>query len=89
MKVTVEPYQSISTQYRYVRCVAVIPKSKKLGVPRRYQKTWKVRTVAPEFSCEEMKVSFMAHAKRWEQQTLERLKNGLPPELKQEEIEVA
>lgn len=88
MKVTVEPYQSPSTQYRYVKCVAVLNKSEKLGIPRRYQKTWKVRTVAPEFSTDEMKSSFMAHAKRWEQQTLERLKNGQPPELKQEEIEV-
>lgn len=86
MKFSVKPFQSDATQLRYVKCVAIIPKSAKLGVPRRFQKTWKVRTVAPEFAAEEMKPSFLKVAKRWEQQTLERIKNGEQPDLKQEKM---
>lgn len=53
-------------QYRVVKAVAVIPKSKKNGVPRRFQKSWKQRTVAPNFACEEMRPAFEAEANRWQ-----------------------
>ena len=74
MKLTIEPIESGATQLRYVRCVAVIPESKKNGVPRRYQKTWKVRTVAPNFATEEMRFSFEQNARRWEANVMARIK---------------
>lgn len=73
MKFSVQPFLSDRTQFRYVRCVAIIPKSKKLGIPRQFQRTWKVRTVAPEFTTEEMRASFEAEAKRWEQKIMRNL----------------
>lgn len=75
MKLTIQPIQSDSTGYRYVVCRAVINKSVKLGIPRRMQKTWKVRTVAPNFAVEEMKSSFEANAKRWEEKVLRKIRD--------------
>jgi len=74
MKLTIEPVESAATQLRYVRCVAIIPKSKKNGVPRSYQKTWKVRTVAPNFASDEMRFSFEQNAKRWEAKVMDKIK---------------
>lgn len=58
---------------------AVINKSVKLGIPRRFQKTWKVRTVAPKFAAATMKHSFQANAKRWEAKVMERVKEQAAP----------
>jgi len=74
VKLTVEPLQSPRTGYRYAVAKAVINKSAKKGIPRRYQRTWKVRTVAPNFSAEEMRSSFEANAKRWEAKVMEKIK---------------
>ena len=66
----------IEGELRGLRCVrfkAVINKSKKLGVTRRYQKTWSARTVAPEFTLEQMRHTFEAEAKRWETKVLAKL----------------
>lgn len=71
---------------RCVRFVAVINKSKKLGITKRYQKTWSCKTVAPEYTLEEMKSSFEANAKRWEEKVMGRIKNGEAVEVKQVEI---
>ena len=64
-----------STYYglRAVTALAVINKSVKLGIPRRYQKSWTMKTVAPEFTIQEMKSSIEAEAKRWESKTLARI----------------
>lgn len=86
MKLTIFPIQSARTGYRYVVAKAVINKSVKLGIPNRVQKTWKVRTVAPNFACEEMKPSFEAQAARWQSKVMAKLKsNGDSPKAVQEE----
>lgn len=77
-----------SGELRGLRCVrfkAVINKSKKLGIPRKFQKTWSVKTVAPEFTLEEMKASFEANAKRWEAKVMEKLKS--PPVAVEKQVE--
>lgn len=51
--------------FRVVKAVAIIPKSKTIGVTRR-QKTFTVRTVAPDFAISELQKSFEAAASRWE-----------------------
>lgn len=48
------------------RAQAIIPKSKKLGVPKRRSKTWSLPTVAPEFTSAEIRPMIEAEAKRWE-----------------------
>lgn len=75
---------------RCVRCVAIIPKSKKLGIPRKYQKTCTVKTVAPNYSAEEMRASFEAESKRWEAGILAKIareKSGVP-EVKEVQEEI-
>lgn len=59
---------------RCVRCVAVINPSSKLGIPRRYQKTWSLKTVAPEYTKQQMEGSFLMEAKRWEQKIMAKIK---------------
>jgi len=61
--------------YRYVRAVAVIPKSITLGIPRRYQKTWKVRSVAPEFTIKNEGFIFEREAARWAEKVMAKIKN--------------
>lgn len=55
--------------FRVVKAVAVIPESKPNGIKRR-QKTFTVRTVAPQFAVSEMEKAFQAAANRWEQKVL-------------------
>ena len=62
---------------RAVRFVAVIPKSKKLKVDKRRQKTWTFETCAPEFTIKEMTPSVTAEAERWEKKILNAV---TPPE---------
>lgn len=62
LTITAEEWRGL----RCVRAVAIMPKSKKLGVPHKLQKTWTVETVAPKFTLEEMRPAFEAEAKRWE-----------------------
>lgn len=64
MKLTITPTQRGG--YRIVKAFAVIEKSAKDGIPARRQKTWTVRTVAPEFVAKSCAVMFEAEAKRWE-----------------------
>lgn len=54
----------------------------------KVQKTY--RAVGEVFRVDAGQVdkSFRAAAARWEQQTLDRIKNGQQPELRQEEIEI-
>ena len=68
MTLTIQPCELRGL--RHVKAFAVINKSKKLGIPRRYQKSWSQKTVAPNFACEEMRKSFEALAKRWEQKVM-------------------
>lgn len=66
----------LSTQsrgYRVVKCVAII------NQPKRRQKTFTVRTVAPDLAAEELQKSFAAEAGRWEVKTLEKLKQENTP----------
>lgn len=60
------------------RFVAVINRSAKLGIPRRYQKTW--RTPYDKERCQydesQLSAMFLTAAKRWEEATLNRIKNG-------------
>lgn len=69
MKLTVR----INSQDQTVTIRALIPKSKKLGLPKR-QRTWKLLTVAPNFSAEEMKKSYEAEAQRWEAKELAKIR---------------
>lgn len=48
------------------RAQAILPKSKKLGVLKKRQKTWSFQTVAPEFTSAEIRPMIEAEAKRWE-----------------------
>lgn len=77
LKITVGEVRGL----RCVRARAVINKSKKLGIPRRYSKTFTTKTVAPNFVAEDAKPTFEAAAKKWEQGILakiEREKSGVP-----------
>lgn len=60
-----------SRGFRVVKAVAVIPESKTNGIKRR-QKTFTVRTVAPQFAVSELQKTFEAAAGRWEQKVLSR-----------------
>lgn len=62
---------------RAVRFVAVIPKSAKLGIPKRRQKTWTLETCAPEFTKENERAAIEAEAKRWEAKVMAQI---TPPE---------
>lgn len=54
----------------YVQCVAVIAKSVKRGVPRRYQRSWKVPSIAPQFTVKECGFIFFAEAERWKKKVM-------------------
>jgi hypothetical protein len=56
--------------YRVVKAKAVINPSVALGIPKRRQKTWTVRTVAPELAARENRHMFEAEASRWEQKVM-------------------
>ncbi len=72
-----------------VRLKATIGKSKKMGIPRRYEKTWSTLTVAPNFTLEEMKSSYEAEARRWEQKIMLQIGQAkLPPPMKLTEGEM-
>lgn len=62
MKLTIAPWQNFSG-YLYVKAFAVIDVQD--GAVRRYQRTWKVRTVAPRLAGGEMEKAFKAEATRW------------------------
>lgn len=81
MKITIKP-DTRRDGIRIVRAKAVINKSVKLGIPRRYQKTWTVKTVAPSHVSEQSDNMFTGEAKRWEQKIMEQIKNMSPPERK-------
>ncbi len=72
MKLTITPGM-IYGDRRCVRVVAVIAKSRKQGIPRRYQKTWTMKTVAPEFTVDEMRPAAEAEAKRWEEKVMAKI----------------
>lgn len=72
MKLAIGP--SERNGFRVIRAFAVISKSIKSGIPRRFQKTWCVRTVAPEYGATEHADMFKAEALRWEKKVLERCK---------------
>lgn len=61
---------------RCVRFVATINKSVKLQIPRRYQKTWSLKTVAPEYTEQEMLKSATEEAKRWEIRVMEKIRKA-------------
>lgn len=62
-----------------VRFVAVIPKSAKLGIKKRHQKTWSFPTVAPNFTLQEMRPSVEKEAERWEKKVMEANQPDKPP----------
>lgn len=68
---------------RCVRATAIINKSLKLGIPRRFQKTWSLETVAPDFTADEIKPVIEAEAKRWEQKILSKLPANESPKRNQ------
>ncbi len=69
MKLTITPFHGAGL----VRVFARILESRKLGTPRR-QKTWDIKTVAPEFTAENDREIFEREAKRWEQKQLDEFK---------------
>lgn len=75
MKLTITPTEN-GRGYRVVKVFAVISKSAKLGIPRRYQKTWNVRTVAPNFVSEECKTMFEKEASRWEARIMDKIRKA-------------
>lgn len=85
---TIQIFESTFREMPCWKCVVRLS-YKKDDQTRKVQKTY--RAVGEVFRVEKSQVekAFRAQAARWERETLERLKNGLPPELKQEEIEVA
>jgi len=78
-----------STWHRYPCIKGVVKLAYKKDDKRRScQKTWIARGEVFAVKFEEVEAAFKAQAARWEKETLERIKNGEPPQLKQEEIEV-
>ncbi len=71
MKLTIKSTENRG--YRVVKALAIISKSIKKGIPRRFQKTWTMRTVAPEFTAIEMETSIKAEAARWEAKIIREL----------------
>lgn len=84
---TIQIFESTFREMPCWRCVLRLY-YKKDGRAFKVQKTY--RAVGEMFRVDKNQVekAFRAQAERWKEQTLERLKNGLPPELKQEEIEL-
>lgn len=64
---------------RCVRARAVINKSKKLKIPRRFTKTWSMKTVAPEFDAVELEKTIRAEAERWEKKVMAKINGEKPP----------
>lgn len=84
-------FRIFETTWRGHPCLkglAVINPSKKLGIEKRIQRSWIARGEIFAVKREEVEKAFTAQALRWEQQTMERIKSGEQPELKQEEIKV-
>lgn len=78
MKVTIKSIQLNGNPQtlhgqRCVRAVAIISKSVKKGIPKRFQKTWSLPTVAPTASAEELKPVIWAEARRWEKKIMDRI----------------
>lgn len=71
MKLTIKATENRG--YRVVKALAVISKSKKLGVARRFQKTWTMRTCAPKFTAVEMEPSIKAESERWEAKIMQKI----------------
>jgi len=67
-------FESTLNDLRCVKCLAIIPKSKKRGIHRKYQKTWSVKTVNPEVTIKESSKMFEAEAKRWEAKIMSRIR---------------
>jgi hypothetical protein len=57
-----------------IRFRAVINPSKKLGIPRRYQKTWSVKSARPDLEEWALMISASREASRWEKKVMENLK---------------
>lgn len=74
--------------WREMPCIRGVAKLsyKRDGKTRHIQKTWIARGELFVVKREEVEVTFKAQAARWEQQTLERLKNGEKPDLTQVEL---
>lgn len=81
-------YESVYHDLRCVKATAIIYKSVKKGIPRKYQKTWSMKTVAPEFTIQQMRPSIEAEARRWEAKTMALLERNrqLQKEILQEKI---
>jgi len=71
MKITITP--SMLRGFRVVKMKAVINPSKKLGITRRFRKTWNVRTVSPEFAAVNDKAMFESTAKHWEEECMKKV----------------
>ena len=56
--------------YRVVKAKAVINPSVALGISKRRQKTWTVRTVAPELVISECGPMFESEAARWQSRVM-------------------
>ncbi len=67
-------FESTHFGLRSVKALAIIYKSVKQGIPRKFQKTWNMKTVAPEFTIKELKPTIEAEAKRWEAKVLATVK---------------
>ncbi len=78
----------LEATYRDLPCYKCVVRMtyKKDDQTRRIQKTWRAVGEVFKVKREEVESSFRAEAKRWEAQTLERLKNGGQPDLRQVEM---
>jgi len=83
---TLRIFESTYRELPCMKAVATINRSKKLGISKRVQKTWRAVGEVFKVRRDEVEKAFISQAVRWEKQALERLKNGEQPELKQEEI---
>lgn len=85
---TLHIFESTYRDKPCMKCVVRLS-YKKDDKTRRCQKTYRAVGEVFKVRLEEVEVGFRAAAKRWEIETLDRIKNGQPPELTQEEISMS
>lgn len=73
---------------RCIRFVAIIPKSIKKGIPRRYQKTWSLPTADPEFTLTQYEHTMNEESKRWEAKVMAKIANQKQPEPVEQQAQI-
>jgi len=71
-----------------LRCVARIEKSKKIGIPRTFQKTWVVPFDKErcQYSDKELRIAFHYEASRWRLKMMKKMFGEAAPQMIQQEI---